>query len=132
MSRRPPAPSSSCASDGEWLRDGKKIPFTAASDLLEALTAAKAERLVERRRRSAPPAPAPPRLTVTLSDADGNEEVLTLLAAATRRGGGSGANPRPRGDALLPRAWWTSSKRRSPPCAPPSRSRARRPTAPEA
>ncbi len=25
-------------SDGEWLRDGKKIPFTAASDFLAALT----------------------------------------------------------------------------------------------
>jgi hypothetical protein len=71
-------------SDGEWLRDGKKIPFTAASDLLAALTAARAERFAE-----LPAAPAgaasplallPPRLTVTLSDADGNEEVLTLLA----------------------------------------------------
>ena len=74
-------------SDGEWLRDGKKIPFTAASDLLAALTAARAERLAELPATPAeaasplaPLAPMPPRLTVTLSDADGNEEVLTLLA----------------------------------------------------
>lgn len=67
-------------SEGEWLRDGKKIPFPAASDLLAALTAARADRLVE----GAGPATSatPPRLTVTLSDADGNEERLTLPAAA--------------------------------------------------
>lgn len=66
-------------SDGEWLRDGKKIPFPPASDLLAALTAAKADRLVE---EAAPAVPAAtPRLAVTLSDADGNEERLTLLAS---------------------------------------------------
>ena len=64
-------------SEGEWLRDGQKIPFTVASDLLFALTSAKAERLAE---GAAPPAP-PARLTVILSDADGNEERLTLFAA---------------------------------------------------
>ena len=65
-------------SGGEWLRDGQKIPFPAASDLLAALTAAKADRLVA---GSAPAAATvPPRLTVTLSDADGNEEILTLPA----------------------------------------------------
>ena len=42
-------------SDGEWLRDGRKIPFAAASDLLAALTAAKADSLVE----GAPASPAP-------------------------------------------------------------------------
>ena len=58
-------------SDGEWLRDGKKIPFTAASDFLAALTAVKAESLVEEakpesgqrrrlRHRSSPsPSPTP-------------------------------------------------------------------------
>jgi hypothetical protein len=66
-------------SDGEWLRDGKGIPFAAASDLLAALTAARAERLVELPAASAgATAPVAPRLTVTLSDADGNEELLTL------------------------------------------------------
>lgn len=66
-------------SEGEWLRDGKKIPFVAASDLLAALTAAKADSLIE----GAAPASAAtaPRLTVTLSDADGNEERLTLLSS---------------------------------------------------
>ncbi len=69
-------------SDGEWLRDGKKIPFTAASDLLAALTAVKADSLVEGAKpASATAPPAPPKLAVTLSDADGNEELLTLLAS---------------------------------------------------
>ena len=67
-------------SDGEWLRDGKKIPFTAAGDLLYALTSARAERLIEKLATESTPAPSPPTLTVTLSDGDGNEEVLTLLA----------------------------------------------------
>jgi hypothetical protein len=68
-------------SDGEWLRDGGKIPFTAASDLLYALTSARAESLDE---GGATPASAgAPRLTVTLSDADGNEERLTLLAGVS-------------------------------------------------
>ncbi len=65
-------------SEGEWLRDGRKIPFTAASDLLAALTSAKAERLVEGAAAGSPP--VAPRLTVTLADADGNEEILTLAA----------------------------------------------------
>jgi hypothetical protein len=65
--------------DGEWLRDGKRIPFTAASDLLAALTAARAERLAELPAAAAGAAPpVAPRLTVTISDADGNEELLTL------------------------------------------------------
>ncbi len=65
--------------DGEWLRDGKRIPFAAASDLLAALTAARAERLAELPAAAADAAPpVAPRLTVTLSDADGNEELLTL------------------------------------------------------
>lgn len=73
-------------SDGEWIRDGKKIPFTAASDLLYALTAAKADTLVESAaEESAGALPAArPALTVTLSDADGNEELLTLEAATDR------------------------------------------------
>lgn len=69
-------------SDGEWLRDGKKIPFTAASDFLAALTAVKADSLVEEAKpESAKAPPAPPKLAVTLSDADGNEELLTLYAS---------------------------------------------------
>lgn len=63
--------------DGEWLRDGKKIPFTATSDLLHALTTARAARIVE---AAAPDSAV--ELAVTLSDADGNEERLTLFAAA--------------------------------------------------
>lgn len=62
--------------EGEWLRDGQKIPFTAASDLLFALTSAKAESLVEGPLPTASPLP---RLSFTLSDADGNEERLTLM-----------------------------------------------------
>ena len=65
-------------SDGEWLRDGQKIPFAEASDLLYALTSAKADSLTEEPSKTTASAPSPPRLTVTLSDADGNEEVLTL------------------------------------------------------
>ncbi len=61
--------------DGKWLRDGQEVPFTAASDLLQALTAAKASWLVE----GVAPA-GPVQLTVTLADADGNEERLTLFA----------------------------------------------------
>ncbi|MEO7796052.1 MAG: DUF4340 domain-containing protein [Thermoanaerobaculia bacterium] len=64
-------------SEGEWLRDGQKIPFPVASDLLAAITSLQAESLVE---GSAEASPSPPRLAITLSDADGNEERLTLLA----------------------------------------------------
>ncbi len=90
-------------SGGEWLRDGKKIPFTVASDLLAALTAAKADRLVA---GSAPAAAtAPPRLTVTLSDADGNEEILTLPAGAEAAAAEVPARTAGRGlTLLLPRA----------------------------
>jgi hypothetical protein len=89
-------------SDGEWLRDGAKIPFTAASDLLYALTSAKAEGLAE---KDAPVSSGPPRLTVTLSDADGNEERLTLLAGS---GAGGTVSARTSGrdlTLLLPQSW---------------------------
>ena len=84
-------------SDGEWLRDGKKIPFTAASDLLYALTAAKADVLVE---SPAPEAAGTPRptLTLTLSDADGNEEMLTLHPGSPQ---GVPARTRGRGVTLM-------------------------------
>ncbi len=90
-------------SDGEWLRDGRKIPFTAASELLYALTAAKADSLVESPAASSADGPRPPRpsqstLTVTLSDADGNEEVLTLDPATDQ---GYPARSRGRGVTLL-------------------------------
>ncbi len=93
-------------SQGEWMRDGKKIPFTVASDLLYALTAAKAERIIE---GTAPASStAPPRLAVTLSDADGNEETLTVLAGA--EAGATEVPVRTSGrevTLLLPRALWT-------------------------
>ena len=56
------------------------MAFAAASDLLQALTSAKAESLVERPAGDSAATP-PPRLAVTLSDADGNEELLTLYAS---------------------------------------------------
>jgi hypothetical protein len=64
--------------DGNWLRDGKEIPFSAASDLLYAVSSAKADSLRD------DPAGAisagKPVLTLTLADADGKEETLTLHA----------------------------------------------------
>lgn len=59
--------------DGKWLRDGVEIPFSAASDLLYAISSAKA---AETREESLPT--EKPALTLTLADADGNQEVLTL------------------------------------------------------
>lgn len=62
---------------GDWLRDGVKIPYTVAGDLLYAVTSAKGERLVTGAGAAALPA-ASPELTITLVDGNGVEEVLTL------------------------------------------------------
>lgn len=59
--------------DGDWLRDGAKVPYTEVGDLLYALTSPRAERVVPGSAASDRPA-----LTVVLADADGGEETLTL------------------------------------------------------
>lgn len=109
-------------SDGEWLRDGKEIPFAAASDLLAALTSATAEQLAEPPATAAggasppapvaPMAPTAPRLTVTLSDADGNEEVLTLLAGGESGAGLIPARTRGRDVTLLMSPGWVGELER--------------------
>jgi len=65
--------------DGDWLRDGQRIPFTVASDLLYAVTSAKADRLEEDAADAA--VAGKPTLTLRLIDADGGEETLTLHPA---------------------------------------------------
>ena len=62
--------------DGKWLRDGKEVPFSAASDLLYSLSSAKAESL--REEAAGAIAAGKPVLTLTVADADGKEETLTL------------------------------------------------------
>jgi hypothetical protein len=93
-------------SEGEWLRDGQKIPFTAATDLLYALTSAKAESLVEGGAGPGTPSTDPgiapqPALVVTLNDADGNEEVLLLEAPSPAAAGVVPARTRGRDVTLL-------------------------------
>ncbi len=65
--------------DGDWLRDGQRVPFTVASDLLYAVTSAKADRLEEDGDGAA--VAGKPTLTLRLIDADGGEETLTLHPA---------------------------------------------------
>lgn len=65
-------------SAGDWLRDGKKIPYTPVSDLLYAVTSAKAER-VSAKAEAAPRASGAARLTVRLFDKEGKEETLVLF-----------------------------------------------------
>lgn len=98
-------------SDGEWLRDGRKIPFAAATDLLAALTSARAQSLVDRPAGDSAATP-PPRLAVTLSDADGNEELLTLYES---RDPAAAVPARTRGrevELLLPRDLVTELEKR--------------------
>lgn len=61
---------------GDWRRDGTTISYTTVGDLLYALTAAKAERLLVGDDAGGAPV-ASPRLTVIFTDADGGEETLT-------------------------------------------------------
>jgi Domain of unknown function (DUF4340) len=64
-------------SSGDWLRDGKKIPYTEVGDLLYAITSARGQKLLvgdEAKTSSA----AQPSTTVVFSDANGAEETLTL------------------------------------------------------
>lgn len=64
--------------DGQWQRDGVEIGFSVASDLLYALSSARAESIREGDAEAAAQKPA---LTLTLADGDGNEETLTLGTA---------------------------------------------------
>lgn len=68
-------------SSGDWLRDGTKIGYAVAGDLLYAITSAKAERVVTGAEAAAYPVESPS-LTVTVADGNGAEEVLTLHGAA--------------------------------------------------
>ncbi len=64
-------------SSGDWLRDGKKIPYTDVGDLLYAITSARADQVLSGAAAQATPAGSP-RLTIIFSDANGGEETLTL------------------------------------------------------
>lgn len=68
-------------SSGDWLRDGTKIGYAVAGDLLYAITSAKADRVVSGAEAAAYPVESPA-LTVTVADGNGAEEVLTLHGAA--------------------------------------------------
>jgi hypothetical protein len=63
--------------EGDWRRDGEKVPYTEVGDLLYAITSARAERV-----EPGGAATARPELTLVLADADGAEETLTLHAAS--------------------------------------------------
>jgi len=64
-------------SSGDWLRDGKKIPYTEVGDLIYAVTSARADSLLTGDEAAAVPV-AHPRLTLVFADANGAEETLTL------------------------------------------------------
>ena len=66
-------------SGGDWLRDGAKLPYAEPSDLLYALTSARAERVVSGAATAGYPT-AGPELTAVLADGQGAEETLTLYA----------------------------------------------------
>jgi len=68
-------------SSGDWLRDGTKIGYAVAGDLLYAITSAKAERVASGEEAAGYPVAAPT-LTVTVADGNGAEEVLTLHGPA--------------------------------------------------
>jgi len=69
-------------SSGDWLRDGTKIGYPVAGDLLYAITSAKAERVATGAEAAAFPVESPS-LTITVADANGAEEVLTLHGTAS-------------------------------------------------
>jgi len=64
-------------SAGDWLRDGKKIPYTEVGDLIYAVTSARADRLLAGAEAAAVPLEHP-RLTLVFADANGGEETLTV------------------------------------------------------
>jgi hypothetical protein len=66
---------------GEWKRDGEVVPYGEASDLLFAITSARATTVVPPEEAARYPA-AKPSLTIVVGDAQGGEETLTLHAAA--------------------------------------------------
>ncbi|MCB1009583.1 MAG: DUF4340 domain-containing protein [Acidobacteria bacterium] len=68
-------------SSGDWLRDGTKIGYAVAGDLLYAIASAKAESVAAGDATAAYPL-AEPTLTVTVADGNGVEEVLTLHGPA--------------------------------------------------
>lgn len=68
-------------SSGDWLRDGTKIGYAVAGDLLYAITSAKADRVVSGAEATAYPVESPS-LTITIADGNGAEEVLTLHGMA--------------------------------------------------
>jgi hypothetical protein len=70
---------------GEWKRDGEIVPYGEASDLLFALTSARATTVVTPDEAARYPV-AKPSLTIVVSDAQGGEETLTLHGPATDGG----------------------------------------------
>ncbi|MCM2268864.1 MAG: DUF4340 domain-containing protein [Thermoanaerobaculia bacterium] len=64
--------------DGDWLRDGVRVPYTEVGDLLYALTSPRAARVEP----GAAAVGERPELTIVLADGGGAEETLTLYAAA--------------------------------------------------
>lgn len=64
---------------GEWKRDGEVVPYGEASDLLFAITSARATTVVPPEEAGRYPA-ARPALTIVVGDAQGGEETLTLHA----------------------------------------------------
>jgi hypothetical protein len=64
---------------GEWKRDGAIVPYGEASDLLFAITSARATTVVPPEEAARHPA-ANPTLTIVVGDAQGGEETLTLHA----------------------------------------------------
>lgn len=65
---------------GEWKREGEIVPYGEASDLLFAITSARATSVVPPEAAGRYPA-ANPTLTIGLGDAQGGEETLTLHGA---------------------------------------------------
>jgi hypothetical protein len=67
-------------SGGDWLRDGAKLGYAEPSDLVHALTSARAESVRTGPEAAATPAGRPV-LTAGIAGGDGQEETVTLYAA---------------------------------------------------
>lgn len=70
---------------GEWKRDGEIVPYGEASDLLYAITSARARGVVPPEAAARYPV-TNPSLTVVVGDAQGGEETLTLHGGADAEG----------------------------------------------